>query len=300
MSKLKGYIQLTRPANLPTAVADIVAGVAVSLTLMHGVEDAAAMASAHVGSILLLCLASVLLYASGVVLNDYFDRNVDAIERPERPIPSGVIPSRSALAFGLVLMCLGVLSAVMVSVLSGVLALFLALTILLYDAAGKRHVLFGPLTMGACRGLNLLLGMSLFGEVALWWMAVIPILYIGAVTLVSRGEVNGQNRSHITLAFFMYLGVIASLWGLMFYAGISFIYLIPFLIVFAAMVLIPLWRAYKNNSPANIRKAVKAGVISLILLDACIAVIFAGWTAGLSIVLLLPASLFLAKQFAVT
>lgn len=281
-------------------MADILAGVVVSMTLMQGTEGIGAIAQSQVGNIVLLCVASVLLYASGVVLNDYFDRKIDAIERPERPIPSGVVPGNAALIFGLTLMVTGVASGFVVSDLSGYLALALASSILLYDVIAKHHVFFGPLIMGLCRGLNLVLGMSLLGELSLWWMAFIPVLYIGAITLVSRGEVEGSNRRHIAMAFMMYLLVLLFLAGLRIYGGGSLIYVVPFLLLFAIMILVPLWRAYKDNTPGNIKKAVKAGVISLILLDACIAVIFAGWTAGLSVVLLLPASIFLARQFSVT
>lgn len=300
MTKLQGYIRLTRPANLPTAMADIIAGAAVGFTLLKTELPLNEMLMSQAGHLFLLIVASVFLYASGVVLNDFFDRKTDAVERPERPIPSGVVTPTSALTFGLVLMILALVISFQVSFLSGVIAAGLALGILLYDALAKNHVFFGPLTMGCCRGMNLLLGMSLLGSVALWWLSLIPVLYIGAITLVSRGEVNGRNKTHITMAFFMYFLVLVFLVGLGMYTGSSYGYALPFIVVFASMVYVPLWNAFKKNTPGNIRKAVKAGVISLILLDACIAVIFAGWALGLSIIVLLPLSLFLARQFAVT
>lgn len=300
MTKLQGYIRLTRPANLPTAVADIIAGAAVSFALMLNTGVAARVGAGLLVPLLILSIASVLLYASGVVLNDYFDRKTDALERPERPIPSGVVPASNALVFGMVLMIAGVACSFLVSSLSGFLGVALGVSILSYDSWAKNSRVLGPLNMGLCRGVNLLLGMSVLGAIELWWMAVIPIVYIGAVTLVSRGEVKGKNRSQILLAFILYLLVLAFLTVLIRYAKIPFYNVIPFMVGFALMIFIPLLKAYKNNTPDNIRKAVKAGVISLILLDACIAVIFAGWQAGLSIVILLPLSIFLSKQFAVT
>ena len=52
-----------------------------------------------------LLAASAGLYAGGVVLNDYFDREVDAVERPERPIPSGRVAGSHALVLGCVAGC---------------------------------------------------------------------------------------------------------------------------------------------------------------------------------------------------
>lgn len=53
-------------------------------------------------------IASVSLYAGGVVLNDYFDREIDAKERPERPIPSGKVSKEFALLMGTILLLIGV------------------------------------------------------------------------------------------------------------------------------------------------------------------------------------------------
>ncbi|MBL7474149.1 UbiA-like protein EboC [Robertkochia sediminum] len=300
MNTLRGYITLTRPANLPTAIADIMAGAAVSLAMTYPDVFTDLNIGRFARPVILLSLASVCLYASGVVFNDYFDRETDAIERPERPIPSGVVTARSAAVFGSVLMFAGIALAFMVSTISGGIAILLGAAILSYDSMAKQSTVLGPLNMGVCRGLNLLLGMSVIGFPVMWWMALIPVMYIGAITLVSRGEVNGSNRSHIRVAFLLYILVVALVAGLYRYGLTSMWYTLPFIIVFCLMILIPLWWAYRENTPDNIRRAVKAGVISLILLDACIAVIFAGWQAGLSVVLLLPLSLWLSRRFAVT
>jgi 4-hydroxybenzoate polyprenyltransferase len=300
MNSLKGYIALTRPANLPTAVADILAGAAVSLAMAFPDGwDLMTMGEVWL-PLAFLSAASVMLYAAGVVFNDYFDRDTDAVERPERPIPSGVVPERSAAIFGAILMLIGVVLALIVSPTSGAIAALLAISILAYDSWAKKSTVLGPLTMGICRGLNLLLGMSILGFPSMWWMALIPVVYIGAITLVSRGEVSGSNKRHIRIAFFLYLLVLLLVLGSHRFGITSLWYALPFMIVFSLMILIPLGWAYRENTPDNIRRAVKAGVISLILLDACIAVIFAGWQAGLSVVLLLPLSLWLSKRFAVT
>jgi len=296
---LKGFVRLARPANLPTAAADILAGI--SIAGIFGSGDISLLySSGLVYKILLLVFSSICLYAGGVVFNDFFDRTLDAVERPERPIPSKMVSGKNAALFGAVLLCIGVLASFIVGMLCGFLSIFLVLAILLYDAVAKHHVFFGPLNMGVCRGLNLLLGMGILGTLSHWEIASIPILYIGAITLVSRGEVHGSNKRNIGIAAVLYTLVICSILGLGILNSNNFVTVLPFVVVFAFLIYVPLQKAYRENTPANVKGAVKAGVVSLIMMDAALAVVFAPWWVALGIVSLLPLSKFLSKRFAVT
>lgn len=292
---LKGYLQLMRPANLPTAAADIFAGAAIA-----GFFVAAPFAIFLATSLGFLVLSSVFLYAGGVVLNDVFDYKLDAIERPERPIPSGLISLKSAAIFGSVLLLIGVILAFYENPLSGCIATALAISIVLYDAFSKKYGFLGPLNMGFCRSLNLLLGMSVLGEIVNWWFAIIPLMYIFAITLISRGEVHGDNKNHIIWAGILYALVIFGVVSVVLLETDQILQTIPFLILFAFLIFKPLVGAYRSNSPGNIKKAVIAGVLSLIVLDAVLATGFSIWWYGLLILLLLPLSMLLSKLFAVT
>ena len=293
-----GLARLARPANLPTAAADILAGVAISC-FFSGIASIDYFL-VDTGTIALLVFASVFLYAGGVVLNDVFDAKLDAVERPERPIPSGVVSIKQAATFGAVLMLLGYALAVLVSDISGYIAIILAVTIYVYDGIAKSHSFLGPLVMGLCRGLNLLLGMSILGEIPIIWIAIIPVLYIFAITLISRGEVHGDNKKHIIMAAVMYAGVIVLIAVGIAIHSTNLLIAVPFLLLFAFLIYRPLLKAYTENSPAHIKKAVMAGVLSLVVMDACWAVGFSNWYIGLGVLLLLPLSLMLSKLFAVT
>ncbi len=298
--KLRGCLILMRPANLPTAAADILTGAVVAGAIYITSPE---LGTVHMlVSLLLLVAASICLYAGGVVLNDVFDLKLDRIERPERPIPSGTVSLSMAIRLGSALLVLGIIFALLVSFKAALVALFLAFAILLYDSLAKHHVFFGPLVMGSCRGLNLLLGMFLFGipPTHLWIYLLLPVIYIAAVTLVSRGEVHGRNRDNIALSGFLYAVVMALILILMPKSPLNWAYVLPFLILFAVAVYRPLITAYRINSPQNIKKAVKAGVLSLVLMDATMAVSASIWWVGVIIILLLPVSLFLAKRFSVT
>src|SRR5687768_18126364 len=176
----RAYFELLRPANVATALADVLAGFAIA-----GLR--------HPERLPWLLLSSCCLYAGGVVLNDVFDRELDRIERPERPMPSGRVTARSAATLGGVLLAIGVAAGAAASLAAGGIAAAIALAVLLYDAWGKRQAPIAPLNMAACRALNLMLGVAAVPAVlpAAWPIAAVPLLYIYAITVLSRGEVHG-------------------------------------------------------------------------------------------------------------
>jgi len=315
------YLQLMRPANIITAMADIMAGFAVATTpfflfLAHADSDASIhrLPLAH---LLLLLLSTTGLYGGGVVMNDVFDAELDAVERPERPIPSGRVSKSSAATLGIILLGTGILLASQVSPTSGLIALMIALLAVIYDRWGK-HTFLGPINMGMCRGGNLLLGMSATpflgsqaSEVFLkngqattvghyWYLALIPIAYIAAITTISRGEVHGGNKSALYLTFALYGLVLLSIVVLGVNSALPIWYPLPFLALFTYLIFPPLTRAFRDRQPRNIGLAVKAGVIALIVMDAAIAASFAGWMYGLLVLTLLPISRYLARIFAIT
>lgn len=94
--KTLATLQLVRYPNLFTAAADIFAG----YFMVHGARV--------VGSDrFLLGLSSMCLYAAGCVLNDLADQEVDAVERPFRPIPSGRVSIRAAWTLLVILLSAG-------------------------------------------------------------------------------------------------------------------------------------------------------------------------------------------------
>lgn len=292
---LQGYLKLARPANLPTAAADIVTGAAIA-----GLFASLPLEATIWSDFIALIFASVFLYAGGVVFNDFFDFKIDKIERPERPIPSGVVSLKAAAIFGMVLMVLGIGLAFFANSISGSIALVLTLSILIYDAFSKNYSFLGPLNMGLCRSLNLLLGMSLLLQFDYWLIALTPLVYISAITMISQGEVHGNNKNNIAFAGVLYLIVLLGIVLASLYWDLQTLQALPFLLVFVFLIFKPLIKAYHENSSENIKKAVKAGVISLIVMDACIAVAFSFWWVGLLILLLLPLSILLSRMFAVT
>jgi 4-hydroxybenzoate polyprenyltransferase len=287
--RLWPYLQLARPPNLVTACADVLAGFAIA-----GLARPAALPW--------LLAATACLYGGGVVLNDVFDAELDARERPERPIPSGRVPIRWAGSLGGALLAVGMGAGLLASPLSGGLAAAIAGCAVLYDGWGKRQPAVGALNMGACRGLNLLLGLSAAPALTVqrWPLALLPVAYIAAVTAVSRGEVHGGRRGVTGLALGLLGAVIAALIALGLARGAAFLPMLPFLLLFVWRVVPPFLRAFSMPQPDSIRSAVRAGVLSLVILDAVLGTVYAGFGYGVAVLALLLVAAGLARLFAVT
>lgn len=295
MQKVMGYLRLARPANIVTAVSDILAGVAIV-----GFFGAGVAGSLSLTPVILLCIATVGLYGGGIVFNDVFDRELDKRERPERPIPSGLISAKAAAIWGGSLLLSGCLFAFLVNATAGVMALLVTASALVYNRWGKHSTWLGPINMGLCRSFNLLVGMSVLPAVMpeFAYLAVVPLVYIAAVTTISRGEVGGSAKAPLFLSAFMYLLVINAI--AFFAAQKDQVAALFFLVPFALFIFRPLVRAIAQPVGPLIGKAVKAGVLSLILMNAAWVAASGAWPVAIGVALLLPLSLWLARRFAVT
>jgi hypothetical protein len=290
------YLRLCRLPNVFTAVADIWMGY---LVVQGAMEPWLPL--------VLLTLATACLYTSGMVLNDVFDVEIDRQQRPERPLPSGQISLRLARNLGFLLLWIGWAAAALVSFQqfatsptgapedsdSGalhvwtplVVAGLLAACVVSYNAGVKR-TWWGPVNMGACRFLNILLGMSLavphpdawlvgWGAEHLTVAAAIGI-YITGVTWFARGEAGISSRAVLALG------------SLLMAAGWILLALLPYQVpggvhqtlaplhwqLLLALLAVPVFRraivAWKDPSPQHVQAGVKQFIVSLIVLDATV------------------------------
>ncbi|MCH2082039.1 MAG: UbiA-like protein EboC [Saprospiraceae bacterium] len=292
LNKIKPFLILMRPANIVTAIADILAGVSVTGLIIGD----------QLIDIIALVIGTIGLYGGGVVFNDIFDRTLDGVERPERPLPSGKVELWQAQILGIALYMLGSFAALMVSKISAIIALLIVVFSLLYNKYAKHHILFGPLNMGLCRGFNLLLGISLSVVVlkAYWFLAIIPIIFIAGITLTSQGENSGENASSIILALVVDSIIVALFFIFHRFNDYNFFTALPFICFWFILNFQAKIRAIRTNEAEKVKIAVKVGVLSLIPLNAGIASGFGGGYFGLLILALLPFSIFLSKYFSVT
>ncbi|WP_454048862.1 SCO3242 family prenyltransferase [Cellulomonas sp. Marseille-Q8402] len=178
----RDHLELVRAPAVLTVLGDTVAG---------------ATAAGHrlTGRRALLPLASACLYAGGMALNDWADRDLDAVERPERPIPSGRVAPGYALGVAAGLGAAGLaLAAAGGGRRSFAVAVPLAACVWLYDARLKETPA-GPVAMAACRGLDVLLGAGAGHLRAAAPAAAALAVHTAGVTVLSRGEVHGTTRA---------------------------------------------------------------------------------------------------------
>jgi 4-hydroxybenzoate polyprenyltransferase len=152
-----------------------------------------------------LAAASVCLYWAGMAANDWADRELDAKERPERPIPSGRVAPGTAFRLAAGLTAAGVAFAGLAGGRRALaVAVPLAGAVWLYDTTLK-DTAAGPAGMAACRALDVLLGASA-GRTGRLRPALVPALTVAAhtytVTALSRREVGGADPAlpAVTLA----------------------------------------------------------------------------------------------------
>lgn len=276
--------------NVFTAIADILAGLAIitPLVTQHGIPLVWLDPRAW-----LLVLASVSLYLAGMVWNDLLDLAVDRRERPTRPLPAGRVTLGVARGLGIILLIVGTAAAWAAGREPGIISLILVAAIFAYNGFLKKTPL-GPLGMGTCRFLNLLLGLSYAGwppHDALWLAPLANGLYIVGVTIQARDEA-ATSRPR-TLAF----GALVMLGGLllqMFVAHVApfFTFALILMGLQAGQLYSLLHQTMVDPSPVRVQELVKRGIIGLIIVDAIWTIAFASPLAGLLVALLVvPAML---------
>lgn len=289
---MKGWMQLIRPSNVLTAISDVMAGLAIACLFMQ-------QSLPDWPTLLLLSLSSMSLYMGGIVYNDVFDFKLDQIERPERPIPSGRVQISQAVQLGTMAFVLGCVLTLKINSTCFYIALAIVLMCLIYNGIAKHHFILGPICMGMCRGLNLLLGVAAIpAALAYWPLALVPVVYIAAVTNISRGEVYGDNKKAMLVSLVLYLLVLGTLSYYTLQSGLYVAFI--FIAGFAFMIGKPLFKALQTLAPPDIRKAVKFGVLALILMNASWIALSGFWVLALAVCCTLPISIVLAKKFAVT
>ena len=319
-SRLQSYLELLRLPNVFTAVADVAMGFFFAVWtdfFLHGASWAVnadnnppSLLPIGIWTLGLLIAASASLYLAGMVLNDLFDVELDREEQPYRPLPSGRISLAAARLLGWNLLSVGVMLAAGASALvpahakdfesnwrPALVAAALAVLIVLYNAWLKRTPL-GPVAMGGCRTLNVLLGMSVLREdwrIEHWGVAAAVGVYIAGVTWFARDDAHRSDRRQLAAAALVMLagvGLLGALpWLSIGMMGTLLLHTQPWqwdvlIAVLAGFVLARTVPAIVQPSPGPVRAAVGRSIMALIFLDAaaCFAAAdpsYAIWIAAL-------------------
>ncbi|MDD1694861.1 MAG: geranylgeranylglycerol-phosphate geranylgeranyltransferase [Methanoregula sp.] len=158
-----GFLKITRPANAVMAgIAAIVAYLVASGTL--------------VPSAILLLIVVTLITAAGNVINDYYDAEIDAVNRPDRPIPAGLVTRHAASWFAVFLFTAGLVICLFTNVLCIGLAVFNSLLLVGYAARLKSMPLVGNVAVAYLAGSMFLFGGAFDGVSGLVRLAPLAVM----------------------------------------------------------------------------------------------------------------------------
>jgi geranylgeranylglycerol-phosphate geranylgeranyltransferase len=149
MGKISGLVRLMRPINCAMMGFAVFVGAVLANPQFSSVDWL---------NILYGFVTGFTLTAASMTINDYYDRAIDAINEPSRPIPSGSVSAREALAFVFVLSAVGFVFAYLASVLCLVVAILSWIVVVTYVTVGKRSGLPGNLLVSTCVAIPFIYG----------------------------------------------------------------------------------------------------------------------------------------------
>jgi len=177
MSKLSGYLRLMRPVNcLMMGFAVIVGSVLASPNVLNNLWQ----------NLVYGFLTGFMLTAASMAINDYCDREIDAINEPNRPIPSGLIKPKEALAFAFILTAIGFAAALANSYLTNLksiscflVAIIAWIIFVAYTTVGKRSGLPGNFLVSTCVAIPFIYGsVAVVNEVKLNVLIFVSMVFL--------------------------------------------------------------------------------------------------------------------------
>jgi len=169
--RLAGFIIITRPVN--SFVAGLAAIVAYLIDTGTVIPES-----------LLLFLIVAFITAAGNVINDFFDAEIDAINRPDRPIPSGSVSRGAARGFAITLFLAGILVSFFTNPLCIGIAIFNVVLLIAYAAKLKSTPFIGNIVVAYLSASIFLFGGALNGFDGM--VRIIPVAAITFFAMVSR------------------------------------------------------------------------------------------------------------------
>lgn len=264
MNKLAGLIRLTRPLNC------IMMGFAVTVGAILGFTQISDFAWIR---IFYGALTGILLTAASMALNDYYDRAIDSINEPSRPIPSGAVSPKETLIFTGVLSAAGFVFAFFTSLICFAVAIIAWAILMVYVTLGKRSGLPGNFLVSACVATPFL-----YGSLALLDYVPLNVLLFAAMAFLSntgreitkgivdvKGDLTegvktlavryGEKKAAVTATIFYVSAVCLTPIPLL--VNLVSVWFIPFVLVTDIGLIVSSASLLKNYSRENARKIKK-------------------------------------------
>lgn len=240
--RLYGFFALARVSNSPTVASNVLAGAALAGVINPN------------STIIGLMIAMIGFYTAGMYLNDILDVEIDRQERPDRPLPSGLIPMSAAWGVTLALFGLGSLILLSIGIEAFVGGLALIGLIVLYDTWHKKNPV-SPLIMGANRMMVYIIAFVAFETTltgALLGSAGLLVLYIMGLTFIAKSEAS----TNFTARYWPVVVLLAP--AVIFGLQMPLVYL-PLVAVYVAWTIYSMSFVYIKE-----RRSIGRGIVSLI------------------------------------
>lgn len=146
LTKVKAFLISTRPKTTPLGVIGVYVGGLVSGAAYNSVE------------LFLAVVTSFFIGSASMTINDYFDRGIDEVNHPERPIPRGIIRPKEMLTFSIIFFAIGIIISFFLNPLCVGILLATILLILLYEFYSKNRGIFSNITVGFASAVSFVFG----------------------------------------------------------------------------------------------------------------------------------------------
>jgi len=229
--KLEGGFTLIRPINCFMIGFAVIAGQYIALGILPSLSNA-----------ILGFFSAAFLMASTMSMNDYYDLEIDKINCPKRPIPSGIITPREAILISIISGVIGIIAAALINVYSLAVASFALTLMLYYNTKGKKTGFFGNILVSICIGLPFIFGGVAVGRVTYLLVVFSLMAFISNLGReVTKGimDLDGDREKKIKTIAVMHGPRKASIVAAMLYiiaVGVSFV---PPILGMVSMAYIP-------------------------------------------------------------
>jgi geranylgeranylglycerol-phosphate geranylgeranyltransferase len=235
MGKTKGIVRLMRPLNCVMMGISVFVGVVLAKQAFS-VDDWL--------SILFGFVTGFMLTAAAMAINDYYDRKIDAVNEPLRPIPTGLVSPREALALVVFLSAFGFVFAVLVSFLCLFVAVVSWAIVIAYVTVGKRSGLPGNFLVSACVGIPFVYGsITVVGLVQLnVWLFVSMAFLSNTGREIAKGivDVKGDTAEGVKTLAVRYGEKTAAVGAAVFYVSAVCLTPVPLLLGLVSFWFVPM------------------------------------------------------------
>jgi len=235
MSKIAGYVRLMRPVNCTMMGFAVIIG-----SVLASLNDLTVFWT----NLIYGFITGFTLTAASMSINDYYDRRIDAVNEPSRPIPGGVIKPKEALVSAFTLTAIGFSTAYLTNALCLLVAIIAWMIFVAYTTVGKRSGLPGNFLVSTCVAIPFI-----YGSIAIVSAIRLNVLVFASMAFLSNTgreitkgivDVQGDKGQNVKTLAVRYGGKTAAAVAVFFYLSAVLLSPIPWFLNLVSFWFIPL------------------------------------------------------------